>query len=328
MEYMPTLRHSCLESDEMKRSIRMSPLVLQRTQNIATLPSVFCGNFHDYYPNSEQSTSTIIIFNNPSFTPACCVLDLDMYFSKRHLPVLKSIQITEHFSFATHHWLLSDSRQLSNSRVVGMLASKRIKKKFVENFFVRPFIHSWTCSSSTFCTHLGNRPKLHESMSGSVRVTGRPWSINTMTNDNILLKIMPRYKDNTFYSGINVSFRFREWDSVAAPPIIHRTIIDKAKWNVTQASTWELVYVNCFTGYGICYNFYRKQIASWLDGEQFCRSEGKVLLSTPTNYEWEIITTLFARDPYVINLVQISSLAFINLLKNQVGFCGMFRVCR
>ncbi len=328
MEYLSTLMHSCLRSEEMKRGVRMFIPVLGPNENVVTFPSVICGNYA-FYKRAELSVKTLIIFNKPSFNPVCCVLDLDVYVSKGHLSMIKSISILEH-DLGFTGFLLTSNRIVHHSEAINftdihrlfnhflnfnlydMLYQERLYALGSEYLKLHGLEHVWTFSSSA---------NGHENSSVNVRVTGRPWCVNTMTADSALFQI--ETNDGSLYPRINISFRFRQWHSAAD---IHQIPRFEPKWNVTKPSNWKLAYSYCFTAY-ICYDFYRKQLASWLDGEQFCRSEGKVLLSTPTDYEWDIITTLFARDPYVIDLATTNSLTFINLLKNKVCFLGDVNVC-
>ncbi len=159
----------------------------------------------------------------------------------------------------------------------------------------------------------------------NVRVTGRPWSVNILHVDYARLKVLTREMDDGFFPRINISFRFREWHSAATPPGTDLPPANNIDWAVPQnPSTWKLKYAYCLTSYGSCYGFYENRNTSWSEAEQFCQSKGMVLLSTPTNYEWEIITTLFAREPFVVELVRPNSLAFINLFKNKVSFLVIF----
>ncbi len=336
MEYIPTLRHSCFQWEEMKRKARMLSTGRSFFDNAVTFPSLICGNLHASYQSPEQSSSTLIILSNPSTKPVCCVLDLDIYVSKAHLPMIHSLIIPE------HAWFAPLVLTINRIPLFGKSFDRRLIKRFLKpnlyttfhrerlhtlnaNYYAQhPLMNVWSCSSSPLCNILGNVSTLHDNSSANVRVTGQPWSVNTMTADSTFLQIETRNSDDTFYPMINISFRFREWNSAA---VIYRfPQIDK-KWDMTQPLNWKLEYSYCFTPYGTCYNFYRKKISSWFEAEQFCRSEGKVLLSTPTDYEWEIIANLFARDPAVIILATTNFLAFINLLKNEVCFSGMIHVC-
>ncbi len=100
MEYIPTLTHSCLQADEMKRHVRAFATILRPDHNLVTFPSLICGKFQTFHP-AGQSLTTIVIFNKPSFSPLCCILGLDIFFPKLHLSMLHSLVIEEHDFLAT-----------------------------------------------------------------------------------------------------------------------------------------------------------------------------------------------------------------------------------
>ncbi len=321
MDYISAPMHSCLKPVEMKRRVRQFYPFMSLQHNAVSLSSLICGSLHDFYPNPEKALLTFIIFNKPSFKSVCCVLDLDINVYKKHLHVLRAIAKLEQDTFHTGFMLTSDRfrphgkftnktftdrmyyQHIIKSDVQEMFYEERISALWGKYFFLCPIRYFWSCSSRRFCNMPGNVSMMHENSSVNVRVTGRPWSVNSLTTDNAVLTIQHSNSDDAFYRRINISFRYREWHAAAAPPIIFQFPLNDSNWGATQLSNWKLEYSYCFRAFGICYDFYGSNISSWLEGEELCRSEGKFLLSTPTNYGWEIITTLFARDPYVINLV-------------------------
>ncbi len=330
MKYMPRVVHLCPGPAEMKRQIRMFSENLDG--NMVTFPSLICGNFQALYTTPKQYIKTHIFFNKPSFKPFCCVLDLDVYLPILQLPLLDSLVIEEH-DWEEAGSMLSSSifgirGQSSRTDIIAsLLAFETFHMDRIWTYIRSRILRTsiiWTFSSSSFSNILGNVSNLFQNSSINVRVTGRAWSVNILHVE--CAHIVTEFSSNdTFYPGMNISFRFKEWHSVAIPPVTKRGTRNRF-WNLVQTSSWNRNHSYCYTEYGICYDFYETDISSWFEGEQFCRFEGKVLLSTPTDYEWKIIAALFAREPVIVNLIN-NYLAFINLRNNKVRFPEILHVC-
>ena len=324
MAYVPTLMHSCLGTERHLRSA-------SGDEKLVTFPSLNCGTFEfcTFYASPLVCLTTHIIFNNPSFKSVCCALDLDIYLPIRHLNQIDSVVIEEHdvltdFMLTAHNQLGFDMEpEMLNMDMTDLsFGTFNTERLFRYSTGIQRAAIYWACSSSLLCSRVLAKSKLHVNSSIDIRVPGRPWSVNTMHVKQARVRVI---NWNSFISRprhfrMKLSFLFREWDSAAIPPVTIETARNNVNWNVKQPFRRERNHSYCYTEYGICYDFYETKILSWFEGEQFCRSEGKMLLSTPTDYEWEMIAALFAREPFVANLVNNSSLAFINLIKNEVCF--------
>ncbi len=325
MEYVPSPTHPCAQSEDVKRNVRTNTPGLSSDNILVTFPSLICGNIHPFYQSPARSLTTLLVFNNPSFKSVCCVLDLDIDVAKEDVPMLRSVMILEHYWFVTFFLTINRLPLLGKTIDLGLMKRyinldlytmfhrERLSTLETNYYKLDPIMNYWTCRPSPDCNRSEILSQLNEN--SSVHVTGQPWSVNTMTAGSAVLQIDTGNIDDTLHPMMNISFRFREWYSAVSTSPFPR---------FDRNPTWEYSY--CHTAYGTCFEFYRKQISSWLEAEQFCQSEGMMLLSTPTNYEWEIITTLFARDPYVINFVSTKFLAFINLRQNKVSFPGKLHV--
>ncbi len=324
MEYTPAEMHSCPRQENLKRHIRMFDELLDEIK--VSFPSFICGDFQiadsAFYrtPQTFLTSRILLVFTKPSLTGDCCVFDLDLYFSTGHLHTFGSIVIKEH-DLDEYSW-----HDVVFTRDQFMLYSNR---------GIQRAVIFWTCSSNIFCSIVDNYSKLPENSSMNVRAIGRSWNVNTMHSDYASLQLINWHGDDVlhFIPRMKITFRFIAWKSAATPPVTNGSTADGIKRKV--APNWKHRYSYCFTAYGICYDFYETNVSSWFDGEQFCRSHGKVLLSTPTNYEWEIVAALFAKEPAIVNLAKYNSLAFINLLKikvcclgrvffSRMYFCGLF----
>ncbi len=303
MDDIPRPEHSCLQPEELQSHVRVFENEFYANEYSAAFPSYVCGQLQvdqNIYPKATLS----FIFQKPYLTPLCCVLYLDIYLYRRHLLALDYLLIQEHSILDTflprRHWTLSPQRARNYAR-------RQIKNS---QYF-------WVFNSVHKCNISGTSQK-HENVSENMRVFGRPWSVNAIHTDYIRLGVLDWECNGTDHRRADIKFRFGEWYSSST---------HSPNWNAAKSAnytlqqlvfSWSDRYSYCFEPTGVCYYFYETLSSSWLDGYHFCQSKNMTLLSTPTNFEWELITSLFAAEPTMVNLVKYCSLGFLNLLHNQV----------